>query len=192
MREALPDARASAPAAVADPCRDTDGFRMWTWGEKRRRVPEGWRLPSTDVLSTWRMWHFGIPAACTCPLRKLDEIDLNGDDGQITHLSKIRNVMGEITEQLISMGVVESGLGIRRLAEEEGTKACTDAYVALVKRMKPGEVQKGRRWVEMRIPTVYHHMLIMRSREKRSREQAGETQSTESARGALARRQRLW
>jgi hypothetical protein len=74
-----------------------------------RRVPEGWRLPPTGVMSTWRMWHCGIPADRIAPLRRQEEPDLYEDSAQITQLSRMRNVKGEITEQLISMGVIVSG-----------------------------------------------------------------------------------
>jgi hypothetical protein len=194
MRDALPDsARASAPAAAADPSSDGEGYRRWLWGSPNafHPVPEGWRLTSTDVMSTWRLWHFGIPAERIGPLRRLRTADL-ADAAQRSQCSKTRGVMEAITAQLISMGLVESELGIGRLSVDDATMSFTGAVAALVERLKPGATRRRGRWNEMRIPTLYQHVLNMQETEKaeaakRSREQA-EVVDVEGERPAQQRR----
>jgi hypothetical protein len=200
MRNALPDsARASAPAAAADTSNDEEGYRRWVWGRPKRSfhpVPEGWRLVSTDVMSTWRLWHFGIPADQIGPLRRLHAADLV-DKAQKTQLSKTKGVMDAITAQLISMGVVESELGIGRLSQDEATTAFTQAIVAVMEQMKPRSTQKRGRWNELRLPTLYGHVKTQEEKErqkdeaeKRRREQA-EASDSEDERPAQRRRLEL-
>jgi len=70
LRDALPDqTHSSASHELMDPSSDPR-FQLWAWGGKMHMVPEGWRLPSTDVKATWNLWHFGHVHCCT-PNRNL-------------------------------------------------------------------------------------------------------------------------
>jgi hypothetical protein len=179
MRDALPDAaRASAPA-VADPSSDDSRFRLWQWGGRLHPVPEGWRLVSTDVMSTWRLWHFGNAAERIRPLRHLKKTDL-ADVAQVTQWTKTNGVMGAISEQLVSMELVGSAEGIGRLSDDEATSAFTRAIAALMEQLKPGATHKRGRWTEMSIPTLYQHVLNMRKERKRRREEAVDPHSDDS------------
>jgi hypothetical protein len=198
MREALPDAArasASASAAAADPSTGDDGYVRWMWGGVLHPVPQGFRLTSTDVMSTWRLWHFGIPAQHIGPLRRLQKVDLVGK-AQHTQWSKTNGVMRAITEQLVSMALVDSAMGIGRLSEDDATAAFTRAFAALTGEFKAGARatrMKGR-WMERSIATLYDHVLTWQDGRKRSREQADEaggSESSESGRPAQQRRSRL-
>jgi hypothetical protein len=180
MRDVLPEsARASAPAAAAEPSGDDARYHAWSWGGHLHPVPEGWRLSSTDVMSTWRLWHFGNPAERIRPLRRLKKIDL-ADVAQSTQWSKTNGVMKAITEQLVGLALVESEAGIGRLTEDDATTAITRAITALMERLKPGATRRPGRWTEMSIPTLYQHVLSMRSEEKRVREQRVEAEEEKS------------
>ena len=190
MREALPDAaRAPAPAAAVDSASDGDGYRRWLWGGRFHPVPEGFRLTSTDVMSTWRLWHFGIPAEHVGPLRRLKKFDVVGP-GQQTQWTKTNGVMHAITEQLVSVGVVESAEGIGRLSEDEATTAFTRAFAALMEQLKVGATRRRGRWMESSIATLYDRVLAWRTAQKRSREQAmaDDAGGSESERPAQQRR----
>ena len=173
MREVLPDAaRAVAPAA-ADPSSDDARFRVWQWGGRLHPVPEEWRLSSTDVMSTWRLWHFGNLAECIRPLRHLKKTDLTGT-AQITQWTKTNGVMAAISEQLLEMRLVESKESIGRLCEEDATSVFTRAWAALMEQLKPGSTQRRGRWTELSISTLYEHVLRNKQERKRRREQEAE------------------
>ena len=172
VRDALPDAtRAAEAPAAADPSSDDARFNVWAWGGAMHMVPEGWRMSSTDLMSTWRLWHFGNVAERIRPLRQLKKGDL-ADTGQITHWSKANGVMNAVTEQMVSMELVESAVAIGRLTEEEATPAFTQAVVALMEEMKPGATQRRGRWTEMSIPTLYDHLQTLKKQRKRRREES--------------------
>jgi hypothetical protein len=171
MREVLPEAvRAAAPAAAADPNGNDGRFRLWTWGGQLHPVPEGWRLSSTDVMSTWRLWHFGNPAERIRPLRHLEKADL-ADQAQVTQWSKTRGVMTAISERMISIGSVTCVEEIGRLTEEVATPAFTRAITQLMEELKPDSTRKRSRWTEMRMPTLYTHVMRLKNERKRRREQ---------------------
>jgi hypothetical protein len=192
MRDALPDtARAAAPAA-ADPSSDDSRFHLWQWGGRLHPVPEGWRLPSTDVMSTWRLWYFGNLAERIRPLRHLKKVDLT-TSAQITQWTKTNGVMGAISEQMISMQLVESREGIGRLSEEEATSIFTRAITALMEQLKPGATHRRGRWTEMSIPTLYGHVLKEKDRKRRreQEDQAVDSQPADSESESPAQVRRL-
>ena len=121
LREALPDpARAAAALQNADG--DDARFRLWPWGGQLHMVPEGWRLASTDVMSTWRLWYFGNAAEQIQPLRRLKKMDLV-DAAQITQWTKTNGVMKAITAQMVSLALVDSPEAVGRLSEADATAA---------------------------------------------------------------------
>jgi hypothetical protein len=188
LRDALPDAeRASAPPVAVDPSSDPR-FHLWQWGGRLHPVPEGWRLASTDVMSTWRLWYFGNVAERFRPLRHLKKVDL-ADDGQVTQWAKTNGVMRALTEQMVSMGLVDSADGVGRLSEDDATAAFTRAIVALMEQLKPGATQRRGRWTEMRLPTLYQHVLGMRKRKREEAEWQAETGAAEAdeAAGSVAK-----
>ena len=128
-------------------------------------------MSSTDLMSTWRLWQFGNVAERIRPLRHLKKGDL-ADTGQIIHWSKANGVMNAVTEQMVSMELVESAVAIGRLTEEEATPAFTQAVVALMEEMKPGATQRRGRWTEMLIPTLYDHLQTLKKQRKRRREES--------------------
>ena len=171
VRDALPDAaRAATAPAAADPNSDDARFNVWAWGGAMHMVPEGWRMSSTDLMSTWRLWHFGNAAEHIRPLRHLKKRDL-ADTAQITQWSKTNGVMNAVTEQMVSMGAVESAVAIARLTEEAATLAFTQAMPRLMEEMKPGSTQRRGRWTEMSITTLYDHLQTSKKQRKRRREE---------------------
>ena len=182
MREVLPDAvRAAAPPTAADPTGGDGRFRLWSWGGRFHPVPEGWRLASTDVMSTWRLWHFGNPAERIRPLRHLQKADLT-DGAQVTQWSKTtltRGVMTAISEQMISVGSVACEEDIGQLTEELATSAFTTAMTELMEALKPDSTRRRGRWTETRIATLYTHVSRLKSERKRRREQEIEAVNTQ-------------
>ena len=179
MREVLPDAvRAAAPPTAADLTGGDGRFRLWSWGGRFHPVPEGWRLASTDVMSTWRLWHFGNPAERIRPLRHLQKADLT-DGAQVTQWSKTRGVMTAISEQMISVGSVAREEDIGQLTEELATSAFTTAMTELMEALKPDSTRRRGRWTETRIATLYTHVSRLKSERKRRREQEIEAVNTQ-------------
>ena len=169
VHRALPQP-AAPPASAHSVQPDSGGrFLLWSWGGGLHPVEHGWRLPSTDIMATWRMWHFGIPAERLGPLRRLRKCDLvrdeqgRADQGQVTLWSKAKGVMDALTQQMVGMGLVESEAAVGRLAETEATAAFTQATVALMERLEPGSTQRPRgRWMEHSISTHYKRVLKRR------------------------------
>ena len=84
--DTLPE-RARSTAAQARPDASGDSrFQLWMWGGKLRPVPEGWQLPSTDAMATWRLWYFGNVSERIRPLRHLHKSDL--DSKHVSRWSK--------------------------------------------------------------------------------------------------------
>ena len=169
LREALPDAaRAAAPVQNVDG--DDPRFRLWQWGGRLHMVPEGWRLASTDVMSTWRLWYFGNVAAQIAPLRRLKKMDL-ADDAQVTQWTKTNGVMRAITAQMVRLALVDSPEAVGRLSEEDATAAFMQAIAALMEHLRPGATHRRGRWTEMAIPTLYQHVLTAGKRPRQAAEQ---------------------
>ena len=93
VRNALPDAaRAATAPAAADLSSDDARFNVWAWGGAMHMVPEGWRMSSTDLMSTWRLWHFGNAAEHIRPLRHLKKGDLADKTQHRSHSGRRRTV----------------------------------------------------------------------------------------------------
>ena len=168
LRDALPAAAARAvePQQLTDPA--DPHFNQWLWGGRLAMVWKGWLLTSTDVKSTWNLWHFGHLHDRIRPLRHLQTGDLNGTKAQSVLLSKISGVMKAVAEVMVEMKLVESEQAVTRLSAVDSAAAFDTAVVELMKRVKGATPLKGR-WMEMAIPTLFDHVCKMK---KRKREEA--------------------
>jgi hypothetical protein len=171
LREAFPP---STPAQVsvrsADPLADPR-FQLWTWKGKLHMVPEGWRFPTTDVKSTWNLWHFGHVQDRVRPLRYLKKVDLVGAS-QFSLWSKCRGVMTAVAKQMIEMKVVDSIEGVERMSAQESSAAFDGAITQVMEKAKAGSTRGSRRWMEMSISTLYDRLGPVR--EKKRKRQAVE------------------
>jgi hypothetical protein len=136
-------------------------FHLWTWGEKLRMVPQGWKLPSTDVKSTWNLWYFGHVHDKIRPLRHLKKADL-AKGPQITQLSKANGAMKAIAQVMVDMKLAESIEEVTKLSAEESSAAFDRAIVELMERVKKDSTRGRGRWMEMSIPTLYDHICNLR------------------------------
>jgi hypothetical protein len=171
LREALP-AAAPTPHSLqhGDPLADPR-FQLWTWKGRLHMVPEGWRFPSTDVKSTWNLWHFGHVEDRVRPLRYLKKIDLVGAS-QYTLWSKCRGVMKAIAAEMVEMKVVQTIEEVEKMSAAESTTAFDGAITQLMEKAKAGSTRGPRRWTEMSISTLYDRLSPVRER-KRKRQEAG-------------------
>ena len=190
VRRALPQAAAAPPSSSLSVQPGSDGrFHMWAWGGKLHPVEQGWRLPATDIMATWRMWYFGIPAQHIGPLRTLKKCDLvrrsSGDGladaGQASLLSKTHGVMTAVTQQMIGLGLVESEAAVGRLSESDAVAAFSQAIVSLIEKLAPGSTQQPRqRWMELSIST-HHKRMLKRKRSEADRQESEAAAEDEAA-----------
>jgi hypothetical protein len=170
LRDALPDqTHSSASHELMDPSSDPR-FQLWAWGGKMHMVPEGWRLPSTDVKATWNLWHFGHVHDHIRPLRHLRKVDLVGSS-QVIAWSKTNGTMKAIAQVMVEMKLVESLEGVAKLSETDSSAAFDRAIVALMEQVREGSTRARGRWMEMSIPTLYDHINSMKKKRKRQEEQ---------------------
>jgi hypothetical protein len=181
VRDALPDrVRASAPQAHADASGDSR-FQLWMWGGKLRPVPEGWQLPSTDAMATWRLWYFGNVSERIRPLRHLHKSDLVSKD--VSRWSKTHTVMEEITRTMVDLKVVTREDDVGQLSEEAASAAFTQSIAALMERVRPGATRKRGRWTQMAPGTLYKYV---NETNKRRRLEAPAAEGQQAAAAAAA------
>jgi hypothetical protein len=163
MREVRVDVEASQPSIVP-PSADSR-FQMWLWGGRLHMVPAGWSLPSSLSLNdTWHLWHFGHLTACISPLRGLRKFDLSSA-AQAVQWSKTKQTMQAIAQVMVDEGMVRSLQEVLTLSEADSTAYFDRAVVVWMETLKEGVTQGNRRWMEMKVPTVY--ALMMKSRKRR-------------------------
>ena len=170
LRDALPAAaaHADAPQQPADPA--DPRFLLHQWGGRFHMVKEGWQLVSTDVKSTWNLWHFGHLHDRIRPLRCLESSDLDGTRAQRNLLSKVTGVMTAVADMMVEMKLVESRAAVTKLSAADSSAAFDKAIVALMERVKGGATGQRGRWTEMAIPTMYEHVCNMRKRKRQETE----------------------
>jgi hypothetical protein len=160
-------------------------FQLWTWGGRMRMVPEGWKLPSTDVKATWNLWHYGHIQDRIRPLRHLKKADLQGST-QITLWSKTNGVMAAIAATMVEMKKVETVEGVTKLSATESAAAFDDAIVELMESVRVGSTKGTVRWMEMSISTLYNHLKVVRQQRKRKRDEQLQLQQQPSSRSRKA------
>jgi hypothetical protein len=176
MRREIRDAHAADPPAlpslISAPA--DARFHMWMWGARLHMVPEGWLLPSSpNVKDMWLLWHFGHVGDHIGPLRKLKEYDLNVTNfrAQKTLLSKTRKTMQGISQVMVDMQLVGRMGDVLTLTQEQSSTFFDRAIITYMNELRAGATHGRRRWMEMKIPTIYGLMLKSR---KRRREEPGE------------------
>lgn len=136
-------------------------------------VPEGWRFPSTDVKSTWNLWHFGHVHDRVRPLRYLKKVDLTGAS-QCTLWSKCRGVMKAVAAEMVEMKLVQSGEEVKKMSAVDSSVAFDRVIAHLVEKAKAGSTRGSRRWTEMSISTLYDRLRSVREK-KRKRQHEGDS-----------------
>jgi hypothetical protein len=155
-------------------------FQTWMWGGRMHMVPEGWTLPfSINLKDTWHLWHFGHIAHRIGPLRSLRKFDL-ASAPQVTLWSKTKQTMGAVAQEMVDMEMVTTVQATLTLSGADSTAFFDRAIVGLMEKLKVGVTQGRRRWMEMKIPTVYALLLKhgsggeRKGRERRKRRGARE------------------
>ena len=151
-------------------------FQLWMWGSRMHMVPEGWTLPSSiNLKDTWHLWHFGHLAHRIGPLRNLRKFDLTTAP-QVTLWSKTKQTMSAIAQRMVDMEIVRTVQEVLTLGEAESSAFFDQAIVELMEQLKAGITHGRRRWMEMKIPTVY--ALLLKTRKRRREEQEGEEENS--------------
>jgi hypothetical protein len=178
LRDTLPAATHTHDSPVpTDPLADPR-FQLWMWRGKMHMVPEGWRIPSTDVKATWNLWYFGHVHERIRPLRHLKKADFV-NASQITVWSKCRGVMKAIAAEMVEMKLVQSLEEVEKLSGVDSSAAFDRAILQLMEKVKAGSTRGRGRWMEMSIPTLYDH--VGKVRRKRKRQDAQQEEEEEVA-----------
>jgi hypothetical protein len=187
LRDTLPHAAAARASGQPVQAGSDARFQVWQWGGQLHPVPEGWRLPRTDVMAVWRLWYFGSVADRIAPLRTLRKWDLRRDDtgkadsGEVAQWSKTNGVMMALTAQMVGMGLIATAAGVGRLSEDQATAAFSQAIVPLMEKLKPGATQQPRgRWVELSMSTLYKHVRKRKRAEAQLQRHADEAEGSSS------------
>lgn len=171
MREVRVDEASPKPSLI--PPSSDSRFQLWLWGGRLHMVPEGWTLPSSlSLKDTWHLWHFGHLADRIGPLRGLRKFDLS-NAAQATQWAKTKQTMQAIAQVMVDERMVGSLQEVLTLSEADSTAYFDRAVVVWMEQLKEGVTRGNRRWMEMKIPTVY--ALMMKSRKRRR-----EVEETES------------
>lgn len=176
IRNALPPSNPIPTSALHNitDCNLDPRFYLWAWGEQLHMVPQGWKLPSTDVKSTWNLWYFGHVHDKIRPLRHLKKADL-AKGPQITQWSKANGVMKAIAQVMVDLKLVKSIEEVTKLSPEESSAAFDRAIVELMERVKKDSTRGRGRWMEMSISTLYDHICNLRQHNaKRKRDEQEE------------------
>ena len=185
MRTELRDALPAASSATVPPPDPTDSaadprFQLWMWKGKLHPVPEGWKLPSTDLKATWNLWHFGHVQQWIRPLRNLKKADLEGG-GQISLWSKTNGVMAAIADVMVEMEMVHTAADVAKLSAEESSVAFDAATLQLMEKLKAGSTTRRGRWMEKSVGTLYNHLNGGRKKRRREEERRTAAMHSEEA-----------
>ena len=183
LRDAIPPTATAASLPSPNQLLDIDAdprFQLWTWKGRMHMVPEGWLFPSTDVKTTWNLWHYGHMEARIRPLRHLKKVDLQGS-AQITLWSKTNGVMAAVAVMMVEMKAVEAVADVTRLSAEQSSAVFDAAIVQLMERVRVGSTRGRGRWMEMSIGTLYNHLQTVRRERKRKRDEQHQQQEEQKA-----------
>lgn len=192
LRVAIPTAATSTTLSLTDRVDgDSDPrFQLWLWKGRMHPVPEGWKLPATDVKATWNLWHFGHVHDKIRPLRYLKKADLEGA-GQITLWSKTNGVMAAVADTMVEMKAVETATDVTKLSAEDSAVKFDSAILHLMEKVQEGVTQTTGRWTEMSIGTLYNRLKPARQERKRRRKEEQQASNAGDAdRSGAAQRQR--
>ncbi len=71
----------------------SNGFGVFTWGNRIHPVPEGWIFPSVSTLNLWQLWFHGDTTANIRPYKFIKKFDVTKNKGII---AKARGVINAI------------------------------------------------------------------------------------------------
>jgi hypothetical protein len=184
LRDALPSARPLPPAPPTDPNLDPR-FHLWPWGGRMRMVPQDWLFPSTDAKATWNLWHYGHVGDHIRPLRYLTKSDLK-DASQVTLWSKARQVMKLIAQVMVEMRLVQTTEEVEKLLPVDSAEAFDKAIVQLMEQAREGSTRGKRRWMEMKVPSLYAVVGPIRKRRREEQREGGDINELAAAAAAAA------
>jgi hypothetical protein len=126
-------------------------------------VPEGWKLPTSNVAQLWNIWHFGDISSRVRPIKKISPMFLRNKCDRVG-LTRVKGVMNWIEDRCRSDNLLQKDVNIADVTVSESDNLLSHGYSTYLYGLETDF--ESRRVGDLSYNSIYEKMCRKRRREQ--------------------------